>query len=83
MAFKRSAVRSRLSPPSPEIVRFQDFFYITNLQGDVMALNPATASLRRVIAAMPGARGHNDFQAAYLLNGENEKLPKEIMVAFE
>ena len=26
MAFKRSAVRSRLSPPSPEIVRFQDFF---------------------------------------------------------
>ena len=28
MAFKRSAVRSRLSPPgSPEIVRFQDFFF--------------------------------------------------------
>jgi hypothetical protein len=46
MAFKRSAVRSRLSPPSPEILRFQDFFYITNLQGDVMALNPAMASLR-------------------------------------
>ena len=28
MAFKRSAVRSRLSPPgSPEIVRFQDFLF--------------------------------------------------------
>ena len=27
MAFKRSAVRSRLSPPSPEIVRFQGFFF--------------------------------------------------------
>ena len=27
MAFKRSAVRSRLSPPSPEIVRFRDFFF--------------------------------------------------------
>ena len=50
-----------ISTKSPELVRFQDFFYITNLQGDVMALNPATASLRRVIAAMPGARGHNDF----------------------
>ena len=29
MAFKRSAVRSRLSPPkSPEILRFQDFFLL-------------------------------------------------------
>ena len=27
MAFKRSAVRSRLSPPSPEIVRFHGFFF--------------------------------------------------------
>ena len=27
MAFKRSAVRSRLSPPRPEIFGFQVFFY--------------------------------------------------------
>ena len=31
MAFKRSAVRSRLSPPeSPEIVRFRDFLFCKN-----------------------------------------------------
>ena len=50
MAFKRSAVRSRLSPPSPEIVRFQDFFFLCAIvkrsQSDPLARS-ALASLER------------------------------------
>ena len=47
MAFKRSAVRSRLSPPkSLEIVRFRDFFFAK------MQVLPRFLSIYKLVAEM-------------------------------